>query len=300
MIPKFSIVTPAYNSERFIAEAIESVISQKGGFSIEYIIMDNCSTDETLSIAEEYKQNIESGARKIHCDEVQMTIISEPDSGMYDAINKGFSHATGNIYAWINSDDMYLPGAFSAVQRSLEMYPQINWIKGITSYIDVNSSIYSAGKCHLYVQEWIREGIYGPVLYFIQQDSVFWRSDLWELVENEISQYSLAGDYFIWRRFAEHHALYSLNAFVSCFRKVSGQKSEAINRYWEEANSFNSQLAVRIRTNERVARFFPESMRPFIQKKFFGNQQGYVISLTDSSKPVLHEGFVEDLVNELA
>ncbi len=295
---KFSIVTPAHNSERFIAETIESVISQKGDFSIEFIIMDNCSTDGTLSIVEEYQRSVKSGARKPHCHSVEMKLVSEPDLGMYDAINKGFALASGDVHAWINSDDIYLPGAFSVVQRTLEAFPEISWIKGITSYIDENSTIYSVGKCNLYLQEWIRDGMYGPVLYFIQQDSVFWRSGLWGQVKNEISDYFLAGDYFIWRQFARNYALYSLNAYVSCFRKVPGQKSETIDKYWDEAlakNDLNEQLARKIRISNRLSSHFPNCMRPVLCKLIYGGQSGHLVLPGDSMSPVLTECSPEEL-----
>jgi len=227
-----------------------------------------------------------------------MQLISAPDQGMYDAINRDFSHATGDVYAWINSDDIYFPGAFSAVQRSLEMYPQITWIKGITSYIDENSTIHSSGKCHLYVQEWIREVIYGPVLQFILQDSVFWRPNLWGLVKDEISVYFLAGDYFIWRQFAKKHQLFSLNVYVSCFRKVSGQKSEAINKYWDEAlgrNSFNEQLAGKIRGYYKCRSLLPDCVIPAFHKLTFGEQKAHLVTTGSSSSPALIEGSFEKL-----
>lgn len=296
---KFSIITPAHNSERFIAETVESVISQKGDFSIEYIVMDNCSTDRTLSIVEEYQRSIKSGVHRIHCNDVHIRLVSEPDTGMYDAVNKGFSHATGDVYAWINSDDIYLSGAFSSVQRALAKFPEIHWIKGITSYIDENSTIYSAGECHLYVQEWIKEGIYGPVLYFIQQDSVFWRPGLWELVKDKVSEYFLAGDYFIWRRFAEQYSLYSMNAYVSCFRKVPGQKSEAMDRYWNEAlarDGFNEQLASKIRIYNKLLSFLPNAM---IHQVLFGDQRAHLVSLGDSISPELFEGSIAELNRKL-
>jgi len=176
---KFSIITPSFNSQRFIKETIQSVVNQKGNFNIEYIIVDSCSTDNTRAIIEKYQRALESDTMPINCIGVTVELISESDFGMYDAIKKGFAHATGDLFAWINSDDIYLQGSFNIIQRTFEKYPQIMWLKGITSYINEESVMFASGKCNLYHQELIKRGLYGTVLYFIQQDSVFWRSDLW-------------------------------------------------------------------------------------------------------------------------
>ena len=105
---KLSIITPCYNSENFIEETIESVLSQRGDFEIEYIIVDGGSTDRTLSIVRKYNDWIESGSFPIKCSKANITYISERDKGMYDALAKGFKLVTGDIIAYINSDDFYL------------------------------------------------------------------------------------------------------------------------------------------------------------------------------------------------
>ena len=115
---KFSIVTPTHNSQRFVRETIESVINQKGNFVIEYILVDNCSTDLTKEIVEEYVNLFDTGKFPIKCNNVHIEFISGRDSSMYEAIQKGFSRASGDIYAWINSDDIYLQGAFDIIQRT--------------------------------------------------------------------------------------------------------------------------------------------------------------------------------------
>lgn len=179
---KFSIVTPSYNKEKYIAETIESVVFQKGAFDIEYIIIDNCSDDDSFRIAKDYEEGISSGSITINCDSVSIKRISERDSGMYDAINKGFALASGDVHAWINADDIYLPGSFQAVSAVFHKYPDVEWLKGITSYINDESDLTQSGVCNFYNRDWLAKGIYGLDAYFVQQDSVFWRSDLWKRV----------------------------------------------------------------------------------------------------------------------
>lgn len=104
--PKISIVTPSYNQGHFLEETIQSVISQRYP-NLEYIIIDGGSTDDSISVIKKYANHITYW-------------VSEKDNGQTDAVNKGFKIATGDIIAWINSDDTYLPGAFAAVAESFQ------------------------------------------------------------------------------------------------------------------------------------------------------------------------------------
>lgn len=290
---KFSIVTPAYNSERYIRETIESILKQKGEFSIEYIVIDNQSTDRTCNIVKEYQELLAQGKIAIHCYGVQLHLYSEQDSGMYDAIKKGFARATGDVFAYINSDDIYLSGAFDIVQRTLKKYPEISWLKGITSYINENSTIYAVGRCNLYQQDLIRAGLYGPVLHFIQQDSVFWSAELWQKSGGVDDKLSLAGDYFLWESFAKLAPLYSLNAYVSCFRKLANQKSTDIQAYFQEIERFSTLDERLSRKGKRYAMYiesFPRFLRPFYYRLIFGVHKHHLVKLENGVVPCLIEG----------
>lgn len=102
--PYFSIVTPSYNYGRYIRDCIESVLAQEG-VTYEHLIQDGGSTDDTLSILTKYPH---------------LSIVSEPDSGMSEAINKGFCRARGKWVMWLNTDDVLLPGALKRVHDFLE------------------------------------------------------------------------------------------------------------------------------------------------------------------------------------
>jgi len=303
---KFSIVTPSFNSGRFIEETIKSVVEQKGNFNIEYIIVDNCSTDETKEIVIRYQDGIRAGQILYQCNSVVLKYINEKDTGMYDAINKGFSHATGDIYAWINADDIYLPGAFDIINKIFEAHSQVTWVKGIGSYINESSTIYKAGHCLLYQQEWLRHGLYGPILNFIQQNTVFWRSDLWEKSGGVDSNCKMSGDYFLWIEFSKLAPLYSLSAFVSCFRKIKGQKSEAIEEYWKEISKYGG-ISRHDRDNYKLLRKYfskehiiPKKFREIIFKIIFGDKKYYLITLDNSIEPSIKEGSYYELKEALS
>ena len=108
-----TIVTVAYNSEKTIARTIESVLNQTYG-NIEYIIIDGASRDNTVEIARSYQKAFDmQGGRRL-------TVISEPDSGMYDALNKGTRLANGELVGQINSDDWYEPWAVETMVKLYE------------------------------------------------------------------------------------------------------------------------------------------------------------------------------------
>ncbi len=217
----FSIITPVFNGERFIREAIESILSQKGDFKIEYIVMDGGSTDSTVNIAQSYEEKLRNGTHPIACNGISMRVFSEKDRGMYDAINKGFARAEGDIFAWLNSDDVYLPGALTAVQNVFTTSPDTQWLKGISSVIaEDGTPVGKPGKYIHYRQKWIACGIYGRYAPFIQQESVFWRKDLWQKVAPIDVTLRNAGDYWLWIHMAELTPLYSLNFPIAYFRHV--------------------------------------------------------------------------------
>lgn len=122
----FSVVTPSYNQGDFIKETIDSIKKQDYG-NIEHIIIDGKSTDNTLDILKSYGDSI--------------TWISEEDNGQTDAINKGLKLTNGDIVAYLNSDDIYLPGTISHVVKMFNNNPEVEFIYGDFHAIDADSNI---------------------------------------------------------------------------------------------------------------------------------------------------------------
>ena len=114
-LPRISVVTPSYNQGNFVEETIQSVLDQ-GYPNLEYIVMDGGSTDGTLDILRKYEK--------------RLVWKSERDRGQSDALNKGFRMASGDIFSFINSDDVYEPGALHKVGRFFVDHPQASWLTG--------------------------------------------------------------------------------------------------------------------------------------------------------------------------
>ncbi len=115
-LPRITIVTPSYNQALFIEETIRSVLLQ-GYPDLEYIIIDGGSADGSVEIIRKYERWLAAW-------------VSEPDHGQADAINKGFARATGDIVAWLNSDDRYLPNAFAEIARAFAQNPSAGMVFG--------------------------------------------------------------------------------------------------------------------------------------------------------------------------
>jgi glycosyltransferase involved in cell wall biosynthesis len=159
--PRVSIVTPSYNQGRFIEETIRSVLLQ-GYPDMEYIIMDGGSTDESTRIIKKYEEWLSFG-------------VSEPDNGQSDAINRGFSRSTGEIMAWLNSDDFYTPNAITRAARYFIGHPQAEILYGEAWFTD--ESGHRLKPCRH-----VRETI--PKWYMLNvnpiiQPATLWRRSLW-------------------------------------------------------------------------------------------------------------------------
>ena len=127
--PKITIVTPNYNCEKYLEKTILSVINQNYP-NLEYIIIDGGSNDSSIEIIKKYENYLTYW-------------ISEPDNGMYEAIQKGFDKSTGEIMAWINSDDMYHKNSFFTVADIFSNFKQVSWLTGAnTNYDEFDRTVY--------------------------------------------------------------------------------------------------------------------------------------------------------------
>jgi len=143
MAIKIGIVTPAYNQGQFIGQTIESILSQEGDFYIDYTIINDGSTDNTQSVIEKYDKLLKNGKWPIKCRGISFRYKTRKNGGQPSAINEGLKMSTGDILAWMNSDDYYLPGVFEKVAKTFESDTELDFIYGDCQKIYENKKISS-------------------------------------------------------------------------------------------------------------------------------------------------------------
>jgi len=240
-----ALVTPTLNSIATIDETILSVISQKGDFCIRYHVQDGGSKDGTLERLKEWARLLQDGSPCIGC-KINFTYSVEQDSGVYDALNKGFRQVSGDIYSWLGSDDRLANGCMQSIKSLLELHPDIHWVTGSTSLLREDGVICATSpeelltlKANLFPKEALEIGLAdGAILPIIQQEGTFWTEWLWQAVGKELrSDLSLAGDFELWTRMAKHSDLVSVLAPLGFFRFRQGQLSSNMEQYMNEVRS---------------------------------------------------------------
>lgn len=230
---KFSIVAPTRNMEPWIGQAIESVLVQEGNFEIEYILQDGASSDATVHIFKEYQHKLKQGKIPVQCRGITMKCFSEKDESTFDAINKGFKHATGDIYTWADGDNTYEPGALSILAKTFETFSDVMWVHGITNGMNEQWEKTSHGVCRIFRQDWLRLGIYSQEAYPTAQNGMFWRKQLWDRVAPIPKEFCVSGDYWLWMHMAEHAPLWPLKASIGNYMRRDGQL-HTVGGYKEE------------------------------------------------------------------
>ena len=211
-LEKISIVMPSYNQVDFIERSILSVLNQNYP-NIELIIIDGGSTDGTVEIIKKYEQYIAFW-------------ISEKDQGQSDALNKGFKHCTGKIYGFLNSDDVYLPGAFKCASLALKKNLDKKIIFGDWLSIDKKNSIIDYNYAFDFnLNHFKYEG------FHLSATSMFWRSEVHKRFSGFDNNLYYTMDYQLILEFGINEGEHSFkrvpNVFAG-FRRYKGQKSSGM------------------------------------------------------------------------
>lgn len=183
---RISIVIPTLNQGETIEDTLLSIICQDYK-NYEIIVIDGGSTDNTGEILDRYRGWITKA-------------VSEPDKGQANAINKGFKFATGDIYAWINSDDFYLPGAFTKVAGYFQSDPTVRFVVGAGDIVSKDQKFLKYIPAHRLdaraLLNWSNDS-------WVMQQSCFWIASLWKDAGGVDESLSLLFDLDLWFKFSK-------------------------------------------------------------------------------------------------
>lgn len=219
MIPSISVITPSYNQGRFVDQTIESVLSQNIP-ALEYIVMDGGSSDETVKILKRY--------------EGHLRWVSEKDNGQADAINKGIKATKGEIIGYLNSDDIYYPGALAAVLAFFKKHPEVDVLYGDADHIDSNGTVIEP----YYTEDWDYDRL--KEVCFLCQPSVFFKRRLIKEAGLFDSSLRYCMDYEYWLR------LGAITPFARLDKKLAG------SRMYGENKTLGSRVSVHREMNDML------------------------------------------------
>jgi len=251
--PKISIITPCFNSEKYLEETILSVLEQNYP-NLEYIIIDGGSADNTLNIIKKYEKKLTYW-------------ISEKDDGMYEAIDKGFNKSTGEILAWINSDDLYHKKSLFVIAEIFSNFQNVRWLVGAGTSFDEYGRAIHINPSRKFTECDFLLGDYK----YIQQESCFFRRALYEKAGSYIDKtLKYAGDFELWLRFFEYEQLYVVNALIGGFRMRSANQLslEGMPKYLQEVKSILNSKKV-IERKKAIFKQFEIFYRLKIFRKIF-------------------------------
>lgn len=254
--PLVTIVTPSYNQARFLEETIQSVLSQEYP-NLEYIIIDGGSTDGSLEIIKKYADQL-------------AWWVSEPDHGQTDAINKGFARAHGEILAWLNSDDTYLPGAVRQAAEFIQDNPQVGLVYGDANLVDEDGNILGPFPSRQTDYQRLLRGY-----VHIPQQTTFFRADLWHKLGPLDPSFYFAMDYDLWVRIAKIAPLrYHPRLWANFRLHHSGKTSYADDRCWpemvrvhrRETGRWLSRMAIKAYLRPILFAWLPLRLRLWLRK----------------------------------
>jgi glycosyltransferase involved in cell wall biosynthesis len=202
--PLVTIVTPCFNAGRYLEATIQSVLAQDYPH-IEYLVMDGGSTDNSLDILKRY--------------EGRLDWVSAKDRGTADAIDTGFERTSGEIFTYVNADDLLLPGAVSAAVDALEHHPEASGVYGDAWWIDESGARIAAYPVKVFDPKLLESEC------FICQPASFVRREAFANLGGLDPELSLTFDYEFWMRFSRLYKLQRIEQPLACSRMHSANKS---------------------------------------------------------------------------
>ena len=265
--PRVSIVTPSYNQGQFIEETIRSVLLQ-GYPHLEYAVIDGGSSDNTLDVLRRYQDHL--------------YWVSEPDRGQADAINKGLRMSQGEVLAYLNSDDTYLPGSIRLVASYFRAHPDVGMVYGDCQVVDAQGKVLGLMRGHEFN---LHRLIHRAEI--IPQQAAFWRREAVEQVGpfDTGLQYSMDYDFFV--RVGRAFLVVYIPQMLACFRMHGSSKTVSWEeKHWQETLAVSERYGMKRwtawywirRLRHRGLRALPEPVQQWVRRRLGRPQDAHLLA----------------------
>lgn len=266
-LPRFSVVTPSFNQGQYLEETIRSVLLQDYP-NLEYIIIDGGSEDNSIEIIKKYEKFLKYW-------------VSEKDRGQSHAINKGFSHSTGELMGWINSDDTLKPGALRIVSELIGNMKEPAWVVGVCELTDSNGSFLDYRKpnqiSYKSILNWLDN--------WFAQEATFWNRSIWNIVGELDESLFYCLDVDLWMR------------MIAVAKPKTTSAILATYRYHKDAKCIKSQQDVKSEMILLLKRNLKDYLQESIKNYALDVNQ---VMLFVSAIQRIQDLQIAELVNELA
>ena len=246
--PKISIVTPSFQQGPFLEWTMRSVLEQEYP-NLEYVVMDGGSTDETTEILARYKD------RLAHSE-------SSRDDGQADAVARGFQHTTGEIMAYLNSDDLLAPGALDFVARYFAEHPEVDAVYSHRVFVDDRNIV---------TRHWILPPHRDWMMQrwdYIPQETCFWRRRIYEKVGGVDPSFRFALDYDLFVRFMQHGRMERADRFLGAFREHPSSKTTLQEGAHPEVIRVQKEYGIRVNEWHRFPQLTEYELLEIRSRKF--------------------------------
>lgn len=245
-ITTVTAITPVRNGASLVGRTVSSITSQRavtsGRVRLQYVLCDGASSDDTV------------GEATRAAGDVPIEIISEPDKGMYDALAKGLLRAEGDVVFYLNAGDALVPNALDVVVDLMEQ-TGTRWLKGYDAYYSPEGFIVGVRLPFRFRRRLVQAGAYGRILPMLQQESTFWRRELLATIDlSVLATYRLAGDNYLWNRFASVEEVTVARVMLGGFCFHGGHLSDSLAEYKVEMARHCARITPAVRAVALVDR----------------------------------------------
>lgn len=238
-LPRISIVTAVFNGEQYLEATLRSVLGQNYP-NLEYTVVDDGSTDATPEIIRKYESQL-------------ACVIRQTNQGLYPALNAGFARSTGEVMGWLNSSDLLQVNGLFVVAGVFSSFPSVEWITGRPTKYNPSGQTVNIWP----VPHWSRLRFLAGANKFIQQESTYWRRDLWQRAGGYVHEgFCAEGDFELWVRFFRHAQLYSVDALIGGYRAHDNALSSGNQTRYDRNCDFIADRELAALRGARPAKLF--------------------------------------------